>query len=214
MAQRSFLLSADQPHQHPIYFTYTFYVKQKQGAACSILCSVSSTKLSAWHAESSNYTTKKVCSKSFTNYNWTFFPSGISRFNVFSHTCGISMNNIINISQKTASYSCLHEHVINIVVQPLSCVQLFVTLWTAAHQASLSFTISPSLLKLMSIESMMPSNYLILCPPLLLLPSVFHRIRVFPNESGLRIRWPMYWSFSFSVSPSNEYTRLISFTVD
>ena len=84
-----------------------------------------------------------MCSKSFTSYNWTLFPSGISRFNVFSHTCGISMNNIINTSQKTVSYSCLHEQVINIVVQSLSCVQLFATPWTAAHQASLSFTISP-----------------------------------------------------------------------
>ena len=86
-----------------------------------------------------------MCSESSTSYNWTFFPSGISRFNVFSHTRRISVNNIINTSQKTASYSCLHEHVINIVVQPLSCVQLFVTPWTAAHQASLSFTISPRL---------------------------------------------------------------------
>ena len=86
-----------------------------------------------------------MCSESFTSYNWTFFPSSISRFNVFSHTRRISVNNIINTSQKTASYSCLHEHVINIVVQPLSCVQLFATPWTAAHQASLSFTISPRL---------------------------------------------------------------------
>ena len=83
-----------------------------------------------------------------------------------------------------------------------------------ACQASLSITNTQSLLKLMSIESMMPSNYLILCPPLLLLPSVFHRIRVFPNESGLRIRWPMYWSFSFSISPSNEYSGLISVRMD
>ena len=86
--------------------------------------------------------------------------------------------------------------------------------WTAARQASLSFTVSPSLLKLMSIESMMPSSHLILCHPLLLLPSIFPSIRVFSNESVLRIRWPEYWSFSFSISPSNEYSRLISFRND
>ena len=82
------------------------------------------------------------------------------------------------------------------------------TWWTAAHQASLSFTISWSLLKLISIESMMPSNHLILCQPRLLLPSIFPRIRVFPSKSVLRIKWPKYWSFSFNISPSNEYSRL------
>jgi len=99
-------------------------------------------------------------------------------------------------------------------VQLLSCVRLFVTLWTAAHQASLSITNSQSLPKLMSIESMMPSNYLILCRPLLLLPSVFPSISVFSDESLLRIRWPKYWNFSFSISPSNEYSGLISFRID
>ena len=88
------------------------------------------------------------------------------------------------------------------------------TPWTAARQASLSFTISRSLLKLMSIESMMPSNHLILCHPLLLLPPVPPSIRVFSNESALPIRWPKYWSFSFSISPSNEYSGLISFRID
>ena len=88
------------------------------------------------------------------------------------------------------------------------------TPWTAAHHASLSFTISRSLLKLMSIESLMPSNHLILCRPLLLLPSIFPSIRVFSSESALHIRWPKYWSFSFSVSPSNEYSGLISFRMD
>ena len=87
-------------------------------------------------------------------------------------------------------------------------------LWTAACQASLSFTISWSLFKLMSIESVMPSNHLILCHPLLLLPSIFPRIRVFSNESVLCIRWPKYWSFSFDISPSNEYSGLISFRID
>ena len=89
------------------------------------------------------------------------------------------------------------------------------TPWTAAHQASLSITNSQSLLKLMSIESVMPSNHLILCRhPLLLLSSVFPSIRVFSSESVLCIRWPKYWSFSFSISPSNEYSGLISFSVD
>ena len=90
-------------------------------------------------------------------------------------------------------------------VQLLSCVQLFVTPWTAAHQASLSITNSQSPPKPMSIESVMPSNRLILCRPLLLLPSIFLGIRVFSNESVLRIKWPEYWSFSFNVSPSNEH---------
>ena len=92
--------------------------------------------------------------------------------------------------------------------------RLFVTPWAAAHQASLSFTISWSLLKLMSIESVIPSNHLVLCHPLLLLPSIFPGIRVFSNESALRIGWPKYWSFSFSISPSNEYSELISFRTD
>ena len=103
-------------------------------------------------------------------------------------------------------------------VQLLSCVQLFVTPWTAARQAFLSITNSWSLLKLMSIKSVMPSRHLILCHPLLLLPSIFPSIRVFPfrvfPESVLPIRWPKYWSFSFSISPSNGYSGLISFRVD
>ena len=98
-------------------------------------------------------------------------------------------------------------------VQLLSCVRLFVTPLTAAHQASLTITNSWSFLKLMSIESVMPSNHLILCCPLLL-PSVFPRIKVFSNESALRIRWTKYWSFSFSISPSNEYSGLIPFRID
>ena len=93
-------------------------------------------------------------------------------------------------------------------VQSLSRVQLFATPWTAAHQASLSITNCRSLLKLMSIELVMPSNHLILCCPLLLLPSIFPSIRVFSNESVLHIRWPKVWSFSFNISPSNEYSRL------
>ena len=96
----------------------------------------------------------------------------------------------------------------------LSCVRLFATPWTAAQQASLLFTRSWSLLKLMSIESVMPFNHLILCCPLLLLPSIFPSIRVFSNESVLRIRWPKYWSFSFSINPFIEYSGLISFSID
>ena len=97
-------------------------------------------------------------------------------------------------------------------VQSFSHVSLFVTPWTAAHQASLSITNSQSLLKLMSMELVLPPNYLILCRPLLLLPSVFLGIRVFSNESVLCIRWPKYWSFS--INPSNEYSVLISFRID
>ena len=103
-----------------------------------------------------------------------------------------------------------------VVVQSLSCVQLFETPWTASCQAPLSLTISRNLLKFMYVESVMPSNHLFLCHPLLLLPSIFSSIRVFSHESALHIRWPKYWSFSFSfsVSPSNEYSGLISFRID
>ena len=99
-------------------------------------------------------------------------------------------------------------------MQSLSDVQLFVTPWTAACQSSLSITNFWSLFKLMPIELLMPSNHLILCSPLLLLPSVFLSIRVFSSESVLHIRWPKYWSFSFSICPSNEYSGLISFRID
>ena len=101
-----------------------------------------------------------------------------------------------------------------VVAQSLSRVRLFVTPWTAGCQASLSFTVSQSLLRLTSIESVMPSNHLILYRPLLLLPSIFTSIRVFSNESVLHIMWPKNWSFSFSNSPSNEYSGLISFRID
>ena len=101
-----------------------------------------------------------------------------------------------------------------VAVQLFRCVRLFATPWPSAHQASLSFTIYQSLLKLMFIESVMPSNHLILCRPLLLLPSIFCSIRVFSNDSALHIRWPKYWRFSFSISPSNEYSGLFSFRID
>ena len=99
-------------------------------------------------------------------------------------------------------------------VQSLSLIQLLMTPWTAAHQASLSFTNSRSLLKLMSIESLMPSNHLILCRPLLLLPPIFPSIRIFSNESAVCIGWPKNCSFSFNIGPSNEYSELISFRID
>ena len=108
------------------------------------------------------------------------------------------------------SFNVLPTH----IVQSLSCVQLFATPWTEALQASLSFTISWSLFKFMSIESVMPSNHLILYRPLLFWPSIFPSIRVFSNELALCIRWPKYRSFSFSISPSNEYSGLISFRID
>ena len=104
------------------------------------------------------------------------------------------------------------SHSILTVVQLLSCVRLFATPWTAARQVSLSFTISWSLLKFMSIESIRPSNHFILCHPLLLLPSIFPSFRVFPNESPLCIRCPMYWNFN--ITSSNEYSGLISFRMD
>ena len=97
---------------------------------------------------------------------------------------------------------------------PLSCVQLFAPPWTAAGQASLSITNSQSLLKVMPIEPVMPSNHLILCYPVLLLPSIYPSIKVFTNESVFRIRWSKYWGFSFSINPFNEYSGLISFRMD
>ena len=108
----------------------------------------------------------------------------------------------------------MRSHVVVVVVQLLTRVHLFATPWTAARQASLSFTISWRLLKLMSTESVMPSNHLILCHPLLLLPLIFPSIRVFPNKSALRIRWLKYWSLSFNISPSRGNSGLISFRMD
>ena len=112
---------------------------------------------------------------------------------------------VLSVVSSTGSFSSL---------QSLSHVRLFSTPWTAAHQASLSITDSQSLLRFMSIESVMPSDHLILSCPLLLLPSVFPSIKVFSSESVLRIRLPKYWSFSFSISPSSEYSGLISFRID
>ena len=113
------------------------------------------------------------------------------------------------ISEKSVLYNTIYSS-----VQLLTRVRLLATPWTAARQASLSITNSWSLLKLMTIESVMPSNHLILPRPLFLLPSILPSIRVFPNESVLHIRWQKYWSFSFNISPSNEYSGLISFRMD
>ena len=110
--------------------------------------------------------------------------------------------------------NCCDYSTLRMIVQLLSHVQFFVTPWTAAPQVALSFTNSQSLLTFMSVELVMPSNHFILCCPLLLLPSIFSSIRVFFNESALCIRWPKYWSFSYSISPSNEYSGLISFRID
>ena len=108
----------------------------------------------------------------------------------------------------------LISHVWVVVVESISRVRLLETLWTAACQDPLSFTMSPSLHKVTCIESVVPSSHLILCRPLLLLPSIFPNIRVFSNESALHIRWPKYWRFSFSISPSNEHSGLMSFRMD
>ena len=112
----------------------------------------------------------------------------------------------------TMRYHLIHVRISS--VQSLSCVRVFVTPWTAGCQAFLSITNSWSLLKLVSTKLVMPSNHLILCRPPLLLPSIYPSIRVFSNESVLRIRWPKYWSFSFNNSPSTEYSGLISFRID
>jgi len=125
----------------------------------------------------------------------------LSQFYLFSIFCGVSL----------CARQCSRCWKLVVVVQLLSHVQLFVTPWTAACQASLSFALSWSLLKFMSVESVMLSNHLILCCPLLVLSSVFPSVKVFSSELALLIRWPEYWSFSFNISPSNEYSGLISF---
>ena len=140
-------------------------------------------------------------------------------------TCNTHWSPFLHLSKTTLltgpwthfPFSPSMSFLIVVVVQSLSGIQLFETPWTAACQTCLSFTISRSLPKLMSFESMMPSNHLLLCCPLLLLPSIFPRIRVFSLEEpmlALHIRWPKYWNFSFSISPFNEYSGLISFRID
>ena len=136
----------------------------------------------------------------------TVLQKSIKR-NMFQGDALFIYNSVLNDNGKFWLLSLSSVHL-------LSRVQIFTTPWTAARQASLSITNSKSLLKLMSIESVRPSSHLILCRLLLLLPSIFPSIRVFYNESVLRIRWPKYWSFSFSISPSNEYSGLIFFRMD
>ena len=126
---------------------------------------------------------------------------------------GVSFNWVLR-QYKKAPLSNFFSIVCDCSVQSLSCIQLFATTWIAARQASLSIASSQSLLRLMSIESVMPSSHLILCRPLLLLPPIPPSIRVFSSESVLCIRWPKYWSFSFSISSYNEYSGLISFRMD
>ena len=129
---------------------------------------------------------------------------------------GFGASALLAFSSVSTSFSpgLLPLHPVVAVVQLLSRVRLLVTPWTTALQASLSFTVSQSLLKFTSIESVIPSNHLIPCHPLLFLPSIFPSIRVFSNELAHRIRWPKYWSFSFNISPFNEYSGLISFRMD
>ena len=137
--------------------------------------------------------------------------SALEGISLHSHLKSLSITTILRcFSQRTNIILyylfCFFSEIESFVlVQLLSCAWLFATPWTEACQASLSFTISKNLLKLKSIESVMPSNHLTLCHPLLLLPSIFSSIRVFPNESAFHIRWPKYWSFSFSKRPSKEY---------
>ena len=142
------------------------------------------------------------------NFHYTgFHLKSFLTWEAFSKTTARTKLSLICLSVKC--YSVQFSS-----VQSLSRVRLFATPWTTARQASLSITNSQSLPKLMSIESVMPSSHLILCRPLLLLPQILPSIRVFSNESVLRIRWPKYWSFSFSISLSNEYSGLISFRMD
>ena len=146
------------------------------------------------------------------NY-WATSASFIYRWWIWVLTLKVMLLRPVNkCSHNTRKVSTYHISFSS--VQSLSRVRLFATPWTAAHQASLSITNSRSLLKLMSIESVMPSNHPVLCRPLLLLPSVFPSIRVFSNEPVLHISWPKYCSFRFSISPSNEYSGLMSFRMD
>ena len=160
-----------------------------------------------------------VCSSKILSHQWILFVQVSCLCNhiwfVWSFIDVPIIGNVLIVSRWILISMCqlCSSHQFS-SVQSLSHVQLFVTSWTAARQASLSITNSQSLLKLMSIVSVMPSNHLILCRPLLLLPSIFPSIRVFSKKSVLHIRWPKHWSFSFSISPSNEYSGQISFRMD
>ena len=138
---------------------------------------------------------------------------GSRQTGILNHNCNVVTLSILFYFSMALSFIVKWDDQFN-SVQLLSRVWLIATPWTAACQASLSFTISRSLLRFMSFEPVTPSNHLILCHPLLLLPSILPIIRVFSNESTPHIRWPKYWSFSFNISPSNEYSELISFRID
>ena len=146
-------------------------------------------------------------------YLWAFVILNMSQILV-PLTFISNFQGIIGYTFRIFHLKSLFSWVLLIYCFPVTQLCLFVTPWTAACQVSLSFTISQSLLKLTSIELMMPSNYLILHHPLLFLPSIFPSIRVFSNESILLIGWPKFWSFSFNISPSNEYSGLVSFRID
>ena len=146
--------------------------------------------------------------------------SSLQKIIIRKDTCQCSLQHYLHESNLMSSDRCIDkEDVVDVYSGALfqfspSVMSGSVTPWTAVHHVSLSIANSQSSLRLMSVESVMPSNHLILCHPLLLLPSIFPSIRVFSSESTLRIRWPKYWSFSFNISPSNEYSGLISFTID
>ena len=165
--------------------------------------------------------------KLFSNYISNKILLGQSKITIATYLPKVVILALCPLLDNLLSFSLFHQirnkhmktvnpisHSVPVSVQSLSRVRLFVTPWTTAHQASLSITNSQSPPKPMSIESVMPSNHLILCHPLLLLPSIFPSIRVFSNESALCIRWPKYWSFSFNISPSNEHPGLICFRMD
>ena len=170
----------------------------------------------AWHAAVHGVTELDTTER----LNWLDWRSNIKKY---LNICCNFLNETLNYTTHTSSVlmtsfkesmQIISPSLLFSSVQSLSHVQFFETPWTAAHQSSLSLTISWRLLKLMSIELVMPSNQLILCHPLLLPPSIFPSIRVFSNKSVLCIKWPKYWSFNFSISPFNEYSGLISFRMD
>jgi len=175
------------------------------------------TAFNAYSVSSSVVSNSLDCSQAplSTEFSGQEYWSGLPFLNEKAHSF-VVWSLLIFPDSSCTRHSCSQHlaSVVVVVVQSLSYVWLFASPWAAAHQASLSYTISQSLFKLMSIESVMPSNHLILCCPLLFLPSIFPSIRVFSNESVLRMRWPKYWNFGFSISPSNEYSGLISFRMD
>ena len=193
-----------------LYYFFSFYNWQKWGRRCWVfLPRPHSLALSGSGLFNAGFLRLRL---------WHFLIAVVDCSPSGPSVCGILQARILEwaaIPLSRRSASCyLRCHLKISSVQSLSCVWLFATPWTAACQASLSLTSSQNFLKLMSIKLVMPSNHLILCRPLLLPPSICPSIRVFANESVLRIKWPKYWSFSFSISPSNEYSGLISFRMD